>query len=116
MDCYAHTGIPAAAVCRGCGKGVCRRCAIEVPFGVVCSTACEPFARALVELQQQSIKSIGNIRATRFIQPALAVLFITYGAFMAGDQALRPMAIFMFSAGAAVLGAWLWAQRKGGGA
>jgi hypothetical protein len=115
MDCYAHTGIPAAAICRGCGKGVCRRCAIEVPFGVVCSAACEPFARSLVELQQQSIKGIGNIRATRFIQPAVAVLFIGYGAFLAADQSLRPIAVFAVCTGVAVLGAWIWGQRKARG-
>lgn len=36
MKCYYHRDIDAVAVCTGCGKGLCQRCAVDVGGIVHC--------------------------------------------------------------------------------
>lgn len=110
MDCYQHTGVPAAALCKAWGKGVCRRCAIEIPYGIACSPACETFARTLVELQQQSIKSIGQIRTTRLMQPLMATSFIAFGSYMYSRGGFDPMPLMFILLGGSILATWAWSH------
>lgn len=108
MECYAHAGITAAAVCRGCGRGVCRRCAIEIPFGVACSTACEAFGRMQVELQQQSFRNIGNLRTARVTQPLAAVILLATGSYLLSSGGYGVVSAMFLAMGGVGLGAWAW--------
>lgn len=45
MNCFTHEGSAAVGVCGKCGKGVCRGCAIELGFKLVCSEKCAALAR-----------------------------------------------------------------------
>jgi hypothetical protein len=82
MHCFQHPAEVALGVCKSCGKGVCRACAIEVDRGLACSETCRPFSDALSKLQATSIRNTGLITAQRWIQPALAGLFLGVGAFL----------------------------------
>lgn len=37
MECFAHPDSGAVGVCKSCGKGACRLCAIPVTRGLDCS-------------------------------------------------------------------------------
>ncbi len=41
MECFYHQGVPAAASCKLCGKGLCRECAQRNPQGLCDSCAIE---------------------------------------------------------------------------
>ena len=62
MDCYYHDETTAVAVCRSCGKGLCRACGVDVGQGVACA-GCETDARQLIEYLQGHMK-LGATGAT----------------------------------------------------
>jgi hypothetical protein len=47
MICFHHADRPAVGVCKNCGRGLCRSCAVDVGNGLACPGACEEEARAL---------------------------------------------------------------------
>jgi hypothetical protein len=51
MNCFAHEGTAAVGVCGMCGKGVCRNCAVDLEFRLVCSENCGTLARNHQALQ-----------------------------------------------------------------
>ncbi len=59
MYCYAHEGIQAVGICKTCGKGVCKGCALDIEFAVCCSGPCEIEARQLNEMNQRGKKLYG---------------------------------------------------------
>jgi hypothetical protein len=99
MECYVHHGQTAVAICRTCGKGVCRDCAIEVPRGVACSENCRPIAESLAQLQLASIQTIGTLQANRYVQPIMALLFIVLGFWLGSDGEQGPFPIFFIAMG-----------------
>jgi hypothetical protein len=40
MNCFEHRGSDAVALCRACGKGLCRECIESGPAGVSCKGSC----------------------------------------------------------------------------
>ncbi|MBB4863767.1 hypothetical protein HNP46_002619 [Pseudomonas nitritireducens] len=79
MECFNHPGASAVALCRGCGKGICRSCALPVSRGLVCSEDCRTFSEALHQVQVTTIRSNGMISSARLVQPLLALILIAGG-------------------------------------
>lgn len=79
MDCYYHDETAAVAVCRSCGKGLCRACGVDVGQGVACA-GCEADARQLIEYMQSHMK-LGATGAT--IIRANRTTVLTQGVFIA---------------------------------
>jgi hypothetical protein len=47
VHCFHHPGVDAVAVCKNCGRGLCRGCAVDIGNGLACPGPCENEARAL---------------------------------------------------------------------
>lgn len=47
MRCFYHADIDAVAMCKNCGRGLCRTCAVDVGNGLACPGPCEDEVRAL---------------------------------------------------------------------
>ena len=95
MFCFEHAQTGAVAVCRACGRGLCRECAVEVERFLVCRNRCEESARILASMswrtsKQQSLQllvslGVGSIMAIwglflddLFVSVA-GVLFVLFG-------------------------------------
>ena len=100
MQCFAHPTDPAVAVCRGCLKGVCRACAIELDRGVACSEACRTHANLLSRLQQASIRNMGLVTAQRVIHPLLALVLLGMATYLAVRYRPDTMVWFLYAMGA----------------
>lgn len=81
MNCFEHPNEHAVGICKSCGKGVCRTCAIQLTRGLACSEECRPFVEALARLQSTSIRNIGLISVQRLVQPLLALIFFCTGVY-----------------------------------
>ena len=86
MECFYHAGVPAVGSCRGCLKGLCRQCAVELEAALACPSGCEPFARALVASLQQSVRfqsvSTGLLRSARGLWLGLTAVALGVGGFV----------------------------------
>lgn len=82
MQCYTHSDRAAAGICKACGKGVCRQCAIPVTRGLACSEECKPVVQALSRLQSASIRNLGMLSGQRLIQPLIAAIFLGSGIYL----------------------------------
>jgi hypothetical protein len=41
VNCFYHQNEPAIGICKSCGKGVCRECAVDFTQGLACRGRCE---------------------------------------------------------------------------
>lgn len=73
MECFAHPNAAAIAVCKHCGKGVCRACATDIGVAVVCSEACAKEAPEYDEMMQRSKKVYGIGLKTKAIPSGIIV-------------------------------------------
>lgn len=64
MNCFAHQDATAVAVCKGCGRAVCAKCAHDLDFAVVCSDRCKSEASELHEMNARAkrIYGLGNAK------------------------------------------------------
>ena len=82
MNCFTHPAVHASAVCKTCGKAICRACVVSTPMALACSEVCADEARALTEINQRSKKvyGIGAVSKKKFssalIYYALFVVFL----------------------------------------
>lgn len=117
MLCFAHSTEPAVGICKVCGKGVCRSCAIQVRRGLACSEVCKPAAEGLSRWHEVEVRNVGVAGMRRIIQPLMAILFLglaIYAYFSFGTDPLFWMAL---GAGAifALITAISWIGGKTGG-
>ena len=112
MECFVHEGKPAVALCRTCGKGVCRSCALPVTRGVICSEACRGFAEDFAQLQVQSIRSIRTMKAQVYAQPLVGLVALGYGLYAFLLENWGTAGIFIAAMGGAVTLAWALGRRK----
>lgn len=82
MRCFTDPEVEAVGICRRCGKGVCRTCASDGPYGLTCSGPC------------------GTARVVASRAPAIE--------FRATLKKLRRHAAAMVVAGVAILAIGLW--------
>jgi len=47
VKCYNHQGVEAVAVCRSCGRALCRECVTEVGLSCSCRGRCESVVAAM---------------------------------------------------------------------
>ena len=80
MECFAHEGKAAVALCKNCARGICRTCAIPVTNGLACSKECAPIAESLTQLQLTSIRNTGLYRSQRWFQGIAALALAALGA------------------------------------
>jgi hypothetical protein len=80
MECFAHEGQAAVAICKNCARGVCRSCAIQVTNGFACSGQCAPLAESLTQMQLTSIRNTGLYRSQRLFQGLAAAGLVAIGA------------------------------------
>ena len=102
MECFKHVAVPAAGICKSCGKGVCRSCAIEVTRGLACSEQCEAMAESLSMLQEASLRNLGAFKAQRIVQPLFAFVFMAAGGWFVAQNGLGFFPIFLFAMGGAM--------------
>ncbi|HOL21771.1 MAG TPA: B-box zinc finger protein [bacterium] len=80
-ECFFHTGRPAVARCKQCGRPLCTECRIIKPDGIFCSVECAErfsvFARRAEELEAKRSKSSGVAGLIKFII-FLVILFVIY--------------------------------------
>ena len=114
MECFAHVGAPSVGVCKSCGKGVCRTCAISVDKGLACSEICRRFAESLSMVQGISIRNAGLQSAQRLILPLFPVLFLAVGVYLLANGQ-RDVFTWMYFAAGSIMGiAMLLARRRRG--
>jgi hypothetical protein len=99
MQCFLHPNDSAVGICKSCGKGICRACAIQVDRGLACSDACKPFVESLSKLQQTTIRNIGLISAQRLIQPLFAAVFLATGFYLLVISGSEPFVWFLLAGG-----------------
>ncbi|MCM8769765.1 MAG: hypothetical protein NC911_08905 [Candidatus Omnitrophica bacterium] len=63
-ECFYHTGRPAVARCKQCGRGVCSQCRIVTDNGIFCSEKCREtfavFQQRLKEAEEKRAAAQGN--------------------------------------------------------
>jgi hypothetical protein len=50
MKCFYHPVSFAIGVCKNCGKGVCKKCAVDLVDGLACRGKCEEKAKAIIQM------------------------------------------------------------------
>lgn len=63
--CVYHTGKPAVATCKQCGKTTCRECTVTGPTGNFCSTTCRTANEART-IQARDVE--GRARSAFFVR------------------------------------------------
>lgn len=53
MKCFTHEQIDALAVCRSCGRGLCRDCIAEVGLSCSCKGGCEEVVATMNDLVER---------------------------------------------------------------
>ena len=53
MKCYSHSEAEAVAVCRSCGRALCRDCVTEVGLSCSCKGRCESMVAAMNDLVER---------------------------------------------------------------
>ncbi len=53
MKCFNHPTVDAVAICKSCGRGLCRDCIVEVGLGCSCRNRCENDVAALNDLVER---------------------------------------------------------------
>ncbi len=79
MECFEHPGAIGVGICRGCGKAVCRECAIQLPRGLACSPACELDVAELNEMNERGkrIYGVGQYKTNQLPSGVLVWLLLT---------------------------------------
>jgi hypothetical protein len=92
MECFAHPSAVAVGICKCCGKGACRSCAIPVTRGLACSEGCKETSESLSQLQAAQIRNIRITAAQRLVIPSFSVALIAFGIVMVvqGDSGIFP--------------------------
>src|SRR4030095_10970083 len=57
MKCFNHAANDAVAICKSCGRGICRDCLIEVGTAMVCKERCESAVAGLNDLVSRNINA-----------------------------------------------------------
>jgi heme exporter protein D len=81
MKCFTHTDVDAVGVCRSCGKGVCKACAVDLGQGIACANSCEVNVRDLIVHQAVSRRALTTTPAAYRTQSIVG--FLSGGTFLA---------------------------------
>src|SRR5207302_6215916 len=108
MKCFYHETRDAIGVCKSCGKGLCRECAVDLDKGLACRGRCEEDARAVIALIDRNIRfepTVSSIIArTRRGRVGAAVFYFVCGAaFIAWGFTMPELHVILFLGVAFVL-------------
>jgi hypothetical protein len=97
VRCFHHPDVDAVGLCKGCGKGVCRACAVDLGQGLACADSCEVEVRDLIVQQAVSRRVLattpGAYRTQAIVGFVGAGVLVSVGALLAFTP-LWPTAIF----------------------
>ena len=77
MRCFVHRDVEAIGTCRGCSKGVCAECVVDLGHSISCRGSCEAKAQALHTQSMQSGVLLRAQRRNRFFAPAVLLVMGT---------------------------------------
>lgn len=86
MECFVHEGVAAVGVCKGCGKALCRSCATDLGFALVCGDTCASDVSHDREVAVRARRVFGitgskpKVPTGPLIGALFAVMFAGYGA------------------------------------
>jgi hypothetical protein len=49
MRCFYHEQKEAVGICKSCGKGICKKCAVDFKKGLACRGHCEKTVRSIIQ-------------------------------------------------------------------
>lgn len=122
MNCFNHEGKIVTAVCKVCGRAICKDCSLESGIGMVCKDKCEAKAQKLHKIQVMSEKSIESYESVidvsnkrRSVASAfsiiLGILFIAFGYIFSNDWN-DPFAVLLIIMGIIVAISGIWSLGK----
>ena len=82
MECFSHSGTQAVGVCKSCGKGVCRTCAVDLGVAIACCEACAKEATDLHEMNQRGKRIYGIGVAKRM--PSGVIVWLLFAVLFGG--------------------------------
>lgn len=89
MRCFNHPDSEAVAICKHCGRGICRDCVIDTGCGLACSPACEEEVKSVHVMISRSKKmypiAAKNQSRTAIWLVLTAALFIALGLLIRDD-------------------------------
>lgn len=104
MRCFNHDAADAVAICKNCGKALCRACAVDVGNGIACPDGCEQEVRSLNELLQRN-KTSSQKTGYAYQRNAVVLLLIALGFVYLAFDAFRDnrQPIFVMTTGSAII-------------
>jgi hypothetical protein len=83
MKCFNHAAVDAVAVCKGCGRALCRECVVEVGRSCSCRNRCEADVATHNDLVERGRTAYQKTSATYFrsgiFTLLLGVMFLLIG-------------------------------------
>jgi hypothetical protein len=104
MKCFNHDASEAVAICKNCGKALCRTCAVDVGNGIACLNSCEQEVRSVNELVQRnktSSQKTGYAYQRNAVVSLLIALIFAYLSFDAYREDRQP--VLVMTTGSAVI-------------
>ena len=92
MQCAEHPSVPAIAICKVCGRGLCAECATDVGGMVVCKHRCEETARMINRMNARQLQTHARVGLhhivtfVMFLVWSLAGIAMIAGSFMRGTS------------------------------
>ncbi|MCX7705420.1 MAG: hypothetical protein N2115_04085 [bacterium] len=85
-DCFFHTGRPAVARCKQCGRPLCSACRKVTDLGIFCTDECAQTAKVHAERMQKIEEQRASYRGSKWsgiaklikVIVVLAILFAIY--------------------------------------
>ena len=85
MKCYNHPEREAVAVCRACGKAVCKECGLETGNGIACRQSCTDILAEKTEYYSRQAAHLKNLKRLNFLGSLFSIgmgLLFIYFSFM----------------------------------
>jgi hypothetical protein len=86
MNCFNHADRSAVGICKSCGKGLCRDCAIDLQDGLACKGRCESRVRVMNQIADNNARvlSVTRLQARagdlmRIVLGAVLILLAIWG-------------------------------------
>lgn len=118
MDCFNHADRHAVSACKSCGRAICRDCAQDLGFAVVCCEACAVDAKQAREMMRRAAMLYGmegpaqRLPQGTFIWGAFALLFGGWGLFRWWSTGHPDWFLLLFGALCVVFASYAYRRAK----
>lgn len=86
MKCFNHAETDAVAICKSCGKALCKTCSAELSNGIACKNSCEARVNMLNQMVDNNEKMIAtsnaHIKTSAISSIIFGILFVLMGGFL----------------------------------